>query len=281
MTTIAITGATGYLGSRVAQKLSEQGINTRLIARTPTKAPELSNSETVQASYQDFDSMKAALEAVDGVLFVSSNELSGRLEAHKTVIDACVESNVKRVVYTSFLGAGPEAVFTLSADHWGTESYLIEKGVDFTALRNSFYCEIVLEMVESGVIKGPAGQGKLAPVARDDVIDTAAGALIADDLPTGALNVTGPKALTLREIAKIYSDVTGKSARYEPETVEQAYASRAHFDVSDATKAAWVTTYEAIAVGELSAVTDVVERLSGHPPTSFDEFLRKKYKIYS
>ncbi len=271
---IAILGASGYLGGHVAAKLSAAGWPTRLIGRDPARLPALTGAEHAKATYEDTAAMTAALQGVDRVFFVSSNALEGRVAAHRSVVDACVAAGVQRVVYTSFLGAGPNAVFTLSDDHYQTERYLAETALPYVALRNCFYAEIVLEMVQGGVIRGPGAQGTLAPVARDDVIDATVGALTAPHMPTGPIDLTGPQALSLADIAAIFTRVTGKTATYHEETLEEAFASRAHFNASDAAKAAWVSTYQAIAVGELSAVTDAVQQLAGHPPMSFEKFLR-------
>jgi hypothetical protein len=64
--------------------------------------------------------------------------------------------------------------------------------------------------------------------------------------------------------------------RYQEETVEEAYASRAHFGAPQFEVTGWVTTYVAIARGEVSAVSDTVPRLTGHPATSFAEYLRTR-----
>lgn len=273
---IAITGATGYLGGNVARELSETGYATRLIVRDANRAPDLTHAEVAEANYFDKDAMIAALHGTGRLLFISGSELKDRLESHRTVIDAAKAAGVERVLYTSFLGAGPDAIFTLSADHWGTEKYMVDEGVPYTALRNSFYAEIAEEMVDNGVIKGPGGDGRLAPVARDDVIAAAVGMLTSPDLPEGPLDVTGLEALSLRDIARIYTEVTGKPAKYIEDTLEEAYASRAHHNASPAEMEAWVSTYRAIAAGQLSAVSDVVARYAGHPPMSFADYLRRK-----
>lgn len=41
MHTIAVTGVTGRVGSRVARSLSDAGIATRLVGRNPEKLPDL------------------------------------------------------------------------------------------------------------------------------------------------------------------------------------------------------------------------------------------------
>ncbi len=65
--------------------------------------------------------------------------------------------------------------------------------------------------------------------------------------------------------------------RYEAETLEEAYASRAQYGAPDFAVAGWVTSYCCIARGELDVVTDTVERLTGRPPTGLREFLVRHY----
>jgi NAD(P)H dehydrogenase (quinone) len=67
--------------------------------------------------------------------------------------------------------------------------------------------------------------------------------------------------------------VTGRETTYLPETVEEAYASRAPYGAPDWQVDAWVSTYTAIAVGELALVTDTVERLTGRRPMTLRELL--------
>ena len=56
----------------------------------------------------------------------------------------------------------------------------------FTFLRDNFYADFVPALVgEDGVIRGPAGQGRVAAVAQDDIAD-AATAVLRDPAPMRA-----------------------------------------------------------------------------------------------
>jgi uncharacterized protein YbjT (DUF2867 family) len=81
-------------------------------------------------------------------------------------------------------------------------------------------------------------------------------------------DLTGPEALTFEDIAEVLSEVTGRTISYRPETVEEAYRSRASYGAPDWQVDAWVSTYTAIANGELAAIDDAVETLTGRPATS-------------
>ena len=78
-------------------------------------------------------------------------------------------------------------------------------------------------------------------------------------------DLTGPAAVTLHEAAQLMARSTGRAVRYEPETVEQAYASRASYGAPRWQLDAWVSTYTAIANGGLAIVSDAVARLTGRP----------------
>lgn len=271
--TIAINGASGGMGGRIAQRLAQQNIPLRLIVRDASRAPDLPHAEVAVASYEDRAAMLEALRGIDTVFMVSGFESAERMQMHRAAVDAFDEAGIGRVVYTSFLNTSPNATFSLAWDHYETEQYLAAKGLPFVALRNSFYLDLLPHFVTDGVIRGPGGEGRFAPVARDDIADVAAAVLVDANLAAGPIDITGPELLTLHDVAKILSDATQQPITYQPETIEEAYASRADLEGSDFEKRGWVTSYQAIAEGELAVVSDTVERLTGHPPMSLREFL--------
>src|SRR5262249_6568747 len=127
-----------------------------------------------------------------------------------------------------------------------------------------------------GVIRGPAGDGRVSVVAQDDVAAVATLVLLeAGEHDGTAYGLTGPEALSLHEIAELLSRVLGRAISYQPETIEEAYASRAVYAAPPWQVDAWVTTYTAIATGEAAIVTGDVERVTGRPATSLQELLER------
>jgi NAD(P)H dehydrogenase (quinone) len=78
------------------------------------------------------------------------------------------------------------------------------------------------------------------------------------------------------EIAVILSDHLGRTVSYVPETIEEAYASRAVYGAPRWQVDAWVSTYTAIAAGELAAVSEDIPEVTGHPATSLAEVLARQ-----
>jgi len=262
---IAITGATGALGGEVARLLAD--LSPRLVVRDPSRAPDV-GGDVRQASYDDRAAAEAALDGVTTLLLVSAAESATRREQHRTMVEAAVAAGVRHVVYTSFVGASPTCTFTLGRDHFATEEHLRASGMATTFLRDSFYLDVLpLFAGEEGVLRGPAGEGRVAAVAREDVARVAAAVLADPAEHVGATyDLTGPEALTLAEAAVVIGEHQGRAVRFEDETIEEAYASRRAWEAPQWMYDAWVSTYTAIAAGELAEVTDHVERLTGRPP---------------
>jgi uncharacterized protein YbjT (DUF2867 family) len=260
---IVVTGASGQVGGRVARLLTAPH---RLLVRAPSRAPR-TEREVRFAEYADTAAMTAALGGADTLFLVSGREDRHRLAAHRSAVDAAVAAGVERIVYLSFAGAAPDCTFTLGRDHWHTEQYIRAAGLRFTFLRDNMYLEMIPRLAgEDGVIRGPAGDGRVAAVGYDDVAACATAVLTSPAEHDGrTYDLTGPEAFSLAEAA----DVLG--LRYEPQTVAEAYASRAHYGAPEFEVAGWVTSYEAIAAGELAQVSGDVERLTGRRPRSLAE----------
>lgn len=270
---IGITGATGAVGGRVARLLAAEGLPLRLLARDPSRAPALPGAETVRASFTEVGS---ALDGVGLLLMVSASENEDRLSEHLSMVAAAAEAGVEHVVYTSFAGASPDAAFTLARDHAATEEAIRASGMAWTFLRDNLYLDFVPEMLgDDGAIRGPAGEGRAAIVAREDVARSAAAILRAPEEHRGTTyELTGPQALTFTEIAATLTEA-GRPAVFVDETLDEAYASRERWNAPRWQLDAWVSTYTAVAAGELAQVSGDVEHLTGRPPLSLAQFLAR------
>ena len=273
--TLAITGATGHIGGAVAGILAEAGVQLRLLVRDPSRAPSFPGAEVAQTVYGDPANVEA-LRGVETLLMVSGAESDDRVGEHRAFVEAAAEAGVRHIVYTSFVGAGDSSGFLLGRDHGATEDIIRGSGLAWTFLRDNFYAEVFPDFADdSGAIKGPAGDGRVAAVSRRDVAEMAA--LVLRDPGRHAEQVydlTGPQALTLDEIARVLSRLTSKPHRFVDETLEEAKASRSHFGAPEWLVDAWISTYTAIRDGELEHVSDHIPRLLGRPATSFADAVR-------
>jgi NAD(P)H dehydrogenase (quinone) len=270
---IAVTGSTGAVGGRVARAVAD--LSPRLIVRDPSRAPDV-GGDVRACEYADHAAAVAALDGVDVLFMVSAAEAVDRRDQHRTFIRAAADAGVGHIVYTSFAGAAPDATFTLGRDHFDAEAAIRGTGMTFTFLRDNFYADLLPYFADrDGVMRGPAGDGRVAAVARADVADVATTVLRDPSSHAAATYVlTGPEALTLSEVAARASTVLGRDLRFEDESVEEAYASRrAAYDAEDWQLDAWVSTYTAIADGSCAEVTGDVERVTGRPARTLEQAL--------
>ena len=271
---LAVTGSTGALGGLVAGLMAEAGFEQRLLVRDVARAPRLPRAKAVPTTYGD-PLPRAALDGVETLFMVSAKESPDRLRQHHDFIEAAREAGVRHIVYTSFAGAAADATFTFARDHHATEQFLADSGMDVTVLRDNFYMDLMPHFAGvDNVIRGPAGPGRAALVARADVASAAASILTSPGSHTGrTYDLTGPEALSMAEIAAQLSATSGRVISYLEESVEDAYESRSHYGAAPREVDAWVSTYTAIAAGELSTVSDDVKLLTGRAPQSFADYL--------
>lgn len=272
---IAVTGATGAMGARVAARLADAGVGQRLVVRDARRAPKLAGARVRGgADYGDFAGMRAALEGAGTLLLVPAADHPHRVMQHASAVDAAVAAGVRRIVYVSFVNATPDATFTLARQHWATEKHIRAQGIAFTFLRMSLYIDVIPSMVaRDGVIRGPAGDGRVAAILRDDVAAAAAAVLLSDGHDGATYDLTGREAFSLARAAALLSRARGEEIRFENETDEDAFASRASYGAPDWEVEGWVSSYQAIRDGSFDLVSTSVRDLTGAEPRTLAQYL--------
>lgn len=274
MAVLAVTGSTGRVGGLVARRLG--AAVDRLVVRDAARAPQIEGDPAVvEASYGDQAASRRALEGVDVLFMVSGAESPVRRADHRTFIEAAAQAGVSQIVYTSFAGAASDAIFTLGRDHYDAEQAIRASGMAWTMLRDSFYSDFFpLFADEQGVIRGPAGEGRVAAVARADVADVAVEVLRDPGSYVGQVcTLTGPEAFSVREACERLTTALGRPFSYVEEALDQAYASRRRWSTEPWQLDAWVSTYLAIGSGRLAEVSPDVERITGHAPRTLEQSL--------
>lgn len=273
---LSITGSTGALGGQVARGLADAGVAQRLIVRDLNRAPQLPGAVARQAAYGDRPAVLGALEGVTTLFMVSGRESATRREEHRTFIEAAAAAGVQHIVYTSFLAAAPDAVFTHARDHDEAEALIKDSGMSWTLLRDNFYMDVLPQFAgDDGLLRGPAADGRCSFVAREYVARVVLQVLLnPQDHLNRTYDLTGPEALDLHQAAEIMTEALGRQFGFHNETIEEAYESRKAWPAEQWEYDAWVSTYTAIASGDLSGVSNDVERVTGRTPVTFQQYLR-------
>lgn len=284
---LLVTGASGQLGQRVLDHL----LNTlkvepsRIVAgsRSPDKLKSFADLgvQTPLLDFTDAASVEAAAKGVDRALLISSFDLFGRREQHRTAVTALAAAGVKHVLYTS-LQETDTSVALVAGDHRDTESAIRENTAfaGYTFLRNGMYYENAIGSIagasKSGQWFSAAKDGKLAALPRDDLARAAAYALVADnDAEKKVYELTGSEALTIEEIAAQVSKTIGKPIQVVHVSVEvlaQGIVAAAGLPENVATILASFDTstaegYSAVAPG------NHFKELTGVNPQTYEEWL--------
>ncbi|WP_282776864.1 SDR family oxidoreductase [Nocardia sp. CC201C] len=218
--TVAVTGASGQLGRLVVEALLRWGEPVVAVVRDPAKVADLAErgAQVRAASYDDPAALDAALTGVDRVLLVSGNEFGKRVQQHTNVIRAAERAGVELLAYTSIPHAERNELI-LAQEHRGTEAVLAAATVPTVLLRNGWYWENytggLAHAVESGVLHGAAGEGRVAGAARADYAEAAAQVLTTDGHAGRVYELGGDERLTYAELAQAISVAAGKPVRYQ------------------------------------------------------------------
>jgi NAD(P)H dehydrogenase (quinone) len=187
---ILVTGATGHYGAKVLEQLLQKGVEARhlsALVRDAAKGQKLQKQgiELRVGDYADADSLVQALQGVDTLLLVSSNDrgaVENRTAHHLNVIQAAKMAQVKHLVYTSFVtkpGFQNSVIAGFLTSHAQTEQAIKDSSLTYTILQNGIYLEMIplfagTQVAETGLLRFPAQEGKASWVLRAELAEAAA-----------------------------------------------------------------------------------------------------------
>lgn len=275
---IVVTGATGKLGGLVVEALLKRGVSADQIVAAGRNLERLGvlsglGVQTRTISFDDPVSLRAAFEGAGRVLLVSGNEIGSRVALHSNAIDAAKEAGVGLLAYTSFPKADTSSLL-LAAEHRGTEHALRASGVPAVALRNNLYLENyagrVGEHLESGVILGSAGNGRISAAARPELAEAAAVVLTTDG-HEGAIYELGGESFSLAELAAEITRQSGRNVEYRDLPVEEFTEILVGAGLPAAFAAILADSDRGASVGDLLVDPGDLNRLLGRPATTMPE----------
>ncbi|MEY4642034.1 MAG: hypothetical protein RLZZ227_2028 [Pseudomonadota bacterium] len=221
---LVISGASGDLGRRVTTELLQQvpASDLILLSRTPESldAEAARGATRRQADFSKPATLAAAMQGGEVLLLISTLSIGKRAEQHGNAIAAAKAAGIKHIVYTSSGGIQPQTPSLSGQEHYATEQLLLNSGLRFTILRNSWYADVTpLLLLPAGLATGSlvasTGDGRIAPVAKGDCARVAACVLLAPQKHANAIyEITGPELLTFADLARLLSETSGKAISY-------------------------------------------------------------------
>lgn len=274
---IVVTGSAGQVGGLVARELARLEQPTRLVLRDPARAPRLPGAEVVRGDYGDPETLTDALREGDRVFMVSVHEgPERRVPLHRSFIEAAARRGVAHLVYLSFVNAGHDATFLHARSHGATEELLARSGVAYTAIRNGMCADEIPGWFDpDGVAREPGADGRLSFSYRPELAEAIAVVLTEPVHDRRVYDVTGPESVSIPELARIASDVTGDEYGYEPigeDGWEERWRAQGRPEWAIE---AGRTSYEALRAGELDVVSDDYRTLTGRDPLTVAEVIAR------
>ncbi len=270
---IVVTGATGHFGGLAIRALLDRGIPADEVIAIGRNATKLAGLESLgigvrRADYTDPASLKEAFAGADKLLFVSSSEVGQRVDQHRNVIAAGRDAGVELVAYTSITRADSTPLL-LGAEHRATEQLIVDSGLPYVFLRDSWYLENytsqIPSILERGVITGAAGEGRISAAARADYADAAAAVVTSEGHAGRVYELGGDTAFTMAEYAAVLSEQSGKPVTYRDLPASDYAASLTGQGVPADAAAVYADADAGVARGDLYVDTGDLRQLIGRP----------------
>ncbi|MEM9194611.1 MAG: SDR family oxidoreductase [Myxococcota bacterium] len=270
MTGILVVGATGTVGQGVAEGLAKQG--TTVFAATRDQRQYDGPGTPRHLDLSDSSTFPAALEGVSTVFQVSPGGHADAYGLLEPFIRAMPEHNVSRVIAMTAQGVEVSDDIPLRRVELAIEA----SGLRWAHLRPTWFSQNFQsywgEPLKHGVIPLPAGDSRTAFLDTRDISNAALAVLNDDSRDGTAWELTGPEALTYEDAARVLSEATGRTIRYQNVSDDEFRTQLLGAGMADDYVGLLLNLFAAVRAGGASAVLDTVQTLTGNPPRTLRQY---------
>jgi uncharacterized protein YbjT (DUF2867 family) len=283
---ILVIGASGTNGREVVSRLAARGLPVRAMVRNPANAEalRLPGVEVVGGNLDDASSLDLALSGVDRAFYLSPVD-QRTVRWFDGFLAAAKRSGTRHIVKFSGMGASPDSKSVLMRDHGVTDETLKASGLPFTILKPEAFFQNLLWSAASirdlGAFYLPLGDSRQALVDVRDIASVAAEVLASDGHAGQVYDITGPVALSYKDVADTLSRVLDRPIRYISVTSDAALDSMLKSGMPEWNARAVAELYTVFADNWPVTISDAVQKVTGRPPTSFEQFARDHAAAFS
>ena len=224
MSTVLVTGATGFIGRRLVPALIDAGHEVRAMTRRPESYDGAGTA--VGADVMDADSLRPALEGVDAAIYLVHSLDDPDFErkdaqAARNFSKAAADAGVRQIIYMGGLGADDGDLSAHLRSRREVEGLLGTDGVPVTVLRAAIVVghggiswELTRQLVKNlPAMVVPKWVGtRTQPIAIDDVVRYLAGVVGQEEALGRVFEIGGPDQLTYREMLQgVALEMTGRT----------------------------------------------------------------------
>lgn len=263
MDTTLVLGGTGKTGRRVAERLRERGVRTRIGSRGGTPPFDWNDPSTWEPALRD---VTAAY-----IVYAPDLAVPGAAAAIHAFSDLAVRNGVRRLVLLS--GRGED-------EAQAAEAIVQRSGAEWTIVRASWFAQnfsesFLREPVLGGEVALPVGTVGEPFIDAGDVADVAVAALTDDGHADQVYEVTGPRLLTFADAIGEIADATGRDLRYVEIPVEAFQAGMAEQGAPPDAIALMTYLFTTVLDGRNAHLEQGVQRALGRKPRDFTDYARR------
>ena len=274
---VLVVGAGGNVGAATVRALIERGIAVRCGVTDPVRFAAVPGAEIVELDLFRPATFGPAVDGARGLFLLRPPPVSRVGPTLNALTDAAVSAGVEHVVFSSVAGADTNRV----VPHHRVETHLGDHAPSWTILRPGFFAQNLTDayrrdIVEDDLIYLPAGTGRVAFIDTRDIGEVA-GTVFADPAPHRGkgYTLTGPRAVTFDEVARVLSVTLGRTISYQPATVLGYARHLRRRRLPMAQVAVQTVLHTGLRRGDAEAVDPTLQRLLGRPGRTLEDYVRE------
>jgi NAD(P)H dehydrogenase (quinone) len=275
--------ASSGVGKAAVEALLAQGVEPIIAAGRNPVSLNLPNSEALafrRADYRDEASMTTAFCDVETLILIpTKTPPAARCNEHANALAAAKAAGVKRVVFLSIQSAAPASLFNVAPFILFAECATRQSGLRWTLARMSLYTDPIAEwapeLARTGRLPYPVRDARIAYVSRRDIGQALAAIALDDNLSGEILELTGPAALSMPELALAVSKATVSSVLFQSIGEEEYREICRRDNLPGEIIDILVTMYRAAEAQEFSRVTKDIPTLTGKASESVPDALAR------
>lgn len=284
---ILITGATGTIGRDLTAILSSRNIPFRAMVRSLDHAGKLSalpGAELVTGDFNDPSSLESALAGMErAFLLTHSSELAEKQQS--TFVEVAAKTGLKHIVKLSQWAADVDSPVRFLRYHAVVENLIRDSGMTFTFLRPNLFMQGLLgfrdSIVHQGKFFGAIGEARVSMVDTRDIARVAVAALTEPGHEEKTYDLTGPEALSHRDLAEKLSVALGRTIEFVdvPSEILREMLMGSGFPEWQAD--GLVEDYAHYKRGEAAVVSGGIFDAIMQKPTKLDAFLSDYHQFFA
>ena len=234
-TSVAVTGANGFVGKNVRKflyknKVNVLGISRKNFVKYPTEIKAQSKNlleQQLQKKLKNYD----VLVHLIGIGVESSGSTFEEINVNltKNTIKLCKKSGIKKIIYISGLGVSKNNTSNYFTSKYKAEQEIINSGLDYTIFRASYIIgktdhltKSLSKQMKKGVIIIPgSGKYQLQPIFVEDVAKIILESILVKKFSNKILDLVGPRKINFEDFVKLFSKNT--KVKFKKITLKNAY----------------------------------------------------------